>query len=83
VTNEDGTCVYEMLFAYEFRDRYNWDKGLGVGILGADVHDERMGRFHLQGLAREFDMWGTVGERIRWKCGEEVAAGNPEAVFDG
>jgi len=80
----DGQYVYKMVFAYEFRDRYNWDEGKDVPILGVTITDEFMGKFHRQGLAREFDMEGTVVETIRWKKGEnQDAEPNPSGVHDG
>lgn len=45
-------------------DRYNWDAGKSVKILGVEVTDEFMGTFQKQGLAQEFDMNGSVKKTI-------------------
>ena len=47
----------------KFYDRYNWDGGKSVTILGVTVTDAFMQKFHRQGLAKEFDMNG-VGVQI-------------------
>jgi type VI secretion system Hcp family effector len=46
------------------KDRYIWDKGKKVRIFGVPVADDTMGEFHLQGLAREFGMNGSVKKTI-------------------
>lgn len=70
---------YTLLFEYKFYDRYNWDKGKSVTILGITVTDAFMGEFHRQGLAREFDMRASVKRTIKWKKGQapEVTDGWP------
>jgi len=70
-----GTVVvckdeYTLEFEYKFYDRYNWDGGKQVTILGHVVTDEFMGEFHRQGLAREFDMRGSVKKTVKWKKGQ-------------
>jgi hypothetical protein len=57
---------YEVDFTYCFRDRYNWDGGKSVDIGDIHITDEIMGKFHLQGLAREFDCIGSVQRAINW-----------------
>jgi hypothetical protein len=64
---------YEMDFVYKFYDRYNWDKGKKVNIIGIEVTDQFMGEFHRQGLAREFDCVGSVKRRLTWKHGQDLA----------
>jgi RHS repeat-associated protein len=61
---------YTLEFQYKFYDRYNWDTGKSVTILGQTVTDAFMGEFHRQGLAREFDMRGAVKKTIKWKKGQ-------------
>ncbi|BCW89714.1 hypothetical protein sos41_28800 [Alphaproteobacteria bacterium SO-S41] len=52
-----------------FYDRYNWDKGKGVDILGIPITDVSMAAFHQQGKAREYDMFGQQGQQIAWTKG--------------
>ena len=66
----DGTKELHLDFEYKFRDRYNWDKGKQVTILGITVTDECMGRLHRAGVAKEFDMFGSVSRSITWRCGQ-------------
>jgi len=61
---------YTLEFQYKFYDRYNWDGGKQVTILGQVVTDQFMGEFHRQGLAREFDMFGAVKKTVKWKKGQ-------------
>jgi RHS repeat-associated protein len=61
---------YTLEFQYKFYDRYNWDTGKSVTILGQTVTDQFMGDFHRQGLAREFDMRGAVKKTVKWKKGQ-------------
>lgn len=57
---------YELDFSYQFFDRYNWDGGKSVTIFGVKITDEFMGRFHREGLAKEYDMFGTMARNIKW-----------------
>ena len=61
---------YTLEFQYKFYDRYNWDGGKQVTVLGQVVTDQFMGEFHRQGLAREFDMFGAVKKTVKWKKGQ-------------
>jgi uncharacterized protein RhaS with RHS repeats len=61
---------YSLEFEYKFYDRYNWDGGKQVTILGVTVTDQFMGEFHRQGLAKEFDMRGSVKKTVKWKKGQ-------------
>jgi hypothetical protein len=61
---------YTLQFEYKFYDRYNWDIGKEVKILGVTVTDKFMGEFHRQGLAKEFDMRGSVKKTVKWKKGQ-------------
>lgn len=60
---------YEMDFSFEFFDRYNWDGGKKVTIAGVVVTDAFMQNFHRQCYAREFDLRGTLQQRLRWAHG--------------
>jgi RHS repeat-associated protein len=61
---------YTLEFEYKFHDRYNWDAGKSVTIMGKEVSDQFMGEFHRQGLAKEFEMLGSVKKTIKWKKGQ-------------
>ncbi|MCI5146762.1 MAG: hypothetical protein D3923_14860 [Candidatus Electrothrix sp. AR3] len=69
-----GGAAYDYKVAYEFKfyDRYNWDGGKKVDIFGITITDEFMGKFHRQGLAKEFDMHGSVKKLIKWKKGGSI-----------
>jgi peptidoglycan hydrolase-like protein with peptidoglycan-binding domain len=51
---------------YKFFDRYNWDTGKHVEINGIEITDAFMGEFHREGLAREFDMFGSLRTTFNW-----------------
>lgn len=57
---------YYLQFEYKFFDRYNWDGGKSVTILGITITDREMGEFHRQGMAREFDCVGSITRSINW-----------------
>lgn len=61
-----GKRSYELEFEYKFFDRYNWDGGKSVEIFGVTITDEFMGRFHREGLAKEFNMYGSVKRKVTW-----------------
>lgn len=61
-----GRKSYRLDFEYKFFDRYNWDGGKKVDIFGIEVTDEFMGRFHREGLAREFNMYGSYRKTVNW-----------------
>jgi hypothetical protein len=61
-----GQKAYELEFEYKFFDRYNWDGGKKVEIFGIEVTDEFMGRFHREGLAKEFNMYGSLKRIAKW-----------------
>jgi hypothetical protein len=63
-------------FEYKFYDRYNWDRGKAVTILGVTVTDQFMGTFHRMGLAQQFDMRGSVKKTVKWKNGEAPKVSN-------
>jgi peptidoglycan hydrolase-like protein with peptidoglycan-binding domain len=64
-------------FEYCFYDRYNWDRGKSVEIMGVEITDRFMGEFHRQGEAREYDEVGSFKRRFQWRRGEPM----PEAQF--
>ena len=61
-----GQKACDMDFEYKFFDRYNWDGGKSVEIFGITITDEFMGRFHREGLAREFNMNGSIKRNVKW-----------------
>jgi peptidoglycan hydrolase-like protein with peptidoglycan-binding domain len=63
---------YELQFEYKFFDRYNWDKGKSVTIAGITITDKFMGDFHRQGLAKEFNMIGSIKRTFRWQHGKTI-----------
>jgi hypothetical protein len=72
---QDGPSgrLYEVDFEYRFFDRYNWDKGKSVTLAGITITDQFMGEFHRQGLAKEFNCFGSFKRRFTWKKGEAIA----------
>jgi len=77
VRNGQAGKEFELLFEYKFFDRYNWDKGKSVTIGGIEITDKFMGEFHRQGLAREYDMIGSLTRTFRWKHGDKI----PDAQY--
>ncbi len=71
----DTLLTYELDFEFVFEDRYNWDKGKSVKLLGKVITDIEMGRFHREGLAREFRMTGSIFRKI---TGTEPTIGAPK-----
>ena len=72
VKSNAGVTEYELDFEYKFYDRYNWDAGKSVTFAKITVTDRFMGEFHRQGLAREYDCWGSFKRRFSWKKGEKI-----------
>jgi hypothetical protein len=66
----NGTRYNTLLFDYRYYDRYNWDKGKSVHIGPVEITDAFMGRFHREGLAQEFDMYGTARRWVTWWTGK-------------
>jgi hypothetical protein len=65
-----GSNSYILHFEYKITDRYNWDKGKKVTIpLIGEVSDRFMGEFHRMGLAKEFDINGSMKKTVTWKKG--------------
>ena len=65
-SDAQGRKSYSLEFEYKFYDRYNWDGGKEVEIFGVTITDEFMARFHREGLAREFDMYGSYKQTVTW-----------------
>lgn len=61
-----GRKSYSLEFEYRFFDRYNWDGGKQVTLFGVTITDEFMARFHREGLAQEFDMYGSYKKTVTW-----------------
>lgn len=59
-------------FEYKFYDRYNWDKGKKVKLFNITITDEFMGEFHRQGLAKEFECFGSFRRHFAWKKGQHI-----------
>ena len=78
-----GAVRYEMDFEYKLYDRYNWDAGKQVTILGITITDHFMGEFHRQGLAREFDCFGSVRRRLTWKQGAMLSQAQSPLTASG
>lgn len=77
VPDEAGHPKVELEYQINVWDRYNWDEGKGVNILGVGIPDGEMGRQHTVGLAREYDMAGSSSV-YRHSLGGE--APNPGAL---
>ena len=75
VTICNGEYTFE--FEYKFYDRYNWDNGKQVTFLGCVITDEFMGEFHRQGIAREFDMRGSIKKTLKLEKGKSLQ------IYDG
>jgi hypothetical protein len=73
VTQIAGRRSYRMNFEYKFFDRYNWDGGKKVNLFGIEITDAFMARFHREGLAQEFDCWGSVKRAVVWAGAQAVA----------
>jgi len=72
VKSTSAGLEYELDFEYKFYDRYNWDAGKSITFAGITVTDRFMGEFHRQGLAREFDCWGSFKRHLTWKKGAKI-----------
>lgn len=73
VGENGGKREFMFEYEYKFKDRYNWDKGKKVRIFGVPVSDDAMAKFHLQGLAKEFDMNGSVKKNIFWNNSPSIS----------
>jgi hypothetical protein len=73
VEEVNGRRSYRLEYEYKFFDRYNWDGGKKVTIANITITDHFMGEFHRQGLAREFDCYGSSRRQFAWRQGELIA----------
>ncbi len=64
--DSSGKKAYYMEWEYKFFDRYNWDNGKAVKIFNIEVTDKFMGTFHRQGLAKEFNCFGSIKLTKAW-----------------
>jgi hypothetical protein len=78
VTQSAAVRQYEVDFEYKFFDRYNWDGGKSVTLLNIKITDQFMGEFHRQGIASEYNCFGTFKRRLSWRQGELI----PRAQLD-
>lgn len=65
-SDSSGKRKYRLDYEYKVVDRYNWDHGKHVTIFGIKIEDVFMGEFHRQGMAREFNMLGSIKASIEW-----------------
>jgi hypothetical protein len=75
--SDNPSKVFSMNFEYCFFDQYNWNKGIGVPLAGIKITDDSMGKFHKQGLAREFDMRGAYRTTVEWTFGGAAVLSSP------
>lgn len=68
---------YHLDFELKFYDRYNWDGGKSVTLLGVTITDETMGELHRQGLAKEFDCTGSVKQSVSWQAKKAIVVPPP------
>jgi hypothetical protein len=68
-----GVRIYDVDFEYKFYDRYNWDAGKSIKLGGITITDKFLGEFHRQGLAKEFNCYGSFKRKFSWKKGEAIA----------
>ena len=56
-----------MTFRLNVFDRYNWDAGKSVTILGREIKDVELGCLHRVGLAREYEIHGVSSpQNLEW-----------------
>jgi len=63
-------CTYQLDFTFHFSDKYNWDTGKGVQIGIVPIADASLGKLHLEGIAKEFDMTGKTRIGVCWEKGQ-------------
>ena len=68
---------FTLTFEYKFYDRYNWDGGKKVVLFGFTITDDFMGEFHRQGLAKEYDCFGSISDTYSWSVAVPVAPPAP------
>lgn len=70
VTSKNGKLDFWLSFEYKFFDRYNWDgkKAVVLPVIRQKIHDKFMADFHQMGIAREFNMVGSLERSIKWRA---------------
>lgn len=64
--DKNGNHKYRLDYEYKVADRYNWDLNKKIDIFGITITDKLMGEFHRMGLAKEFNMYGSIKTAIVW-----------------
>jgi peptidoglycan hydrolase-like protein with peptidoglycan-binding domain len=72
VSEVSGRREYVLDFEYKVYDRYNWDHGKSAEVFGITIRDDMVGDWHRQGLAQEYDLFGSLKRRLTWKQGERI-----------
>jgi hypothetical protein len=72
VSEVSGRREYALDFEYKMYDRYNWDHGKSAEVFGITIRDDMVGDWHRQGLAQEFDMFGSLKRKLTWKQGDRI-----------
>lgn len=73
IVNYDASlrCRYILDFVFTLFDRYNWNidqKDAGVRLGGLiPISDVSMGQLHKECLAREYNVWGVLKQRVTWE----------------
>jgi len=55
----NGNAQVDINYQLHVYDRYNWDAGKSVRIVGLPVPDTFLGRLHQVGIAKEYDLRGS------------------------
>lgn len=76
VADPQGRRRYDLAWEFRCYDRYNWDNGKQVTlpVVNIVITDHFMGEFHRCGLAREYDLRGSVRRQIRWEGAPPAAS---------
>jgi len=60
-----GKPRYDVKYQVFIYDRYNWDQGKAVTVLGITVTDIELARLHRSGLAQEYFIYGIGDEKSK------------------
>lgn len=63
--DKSGRRRYRLDYEYNFADRYDWHD-FQIILFNIKIKDKDMGEFHLQGIAQEFKMHGSIKASIEW-----------------
>ncbi len=72
VSGTPANPTFDVDFEYKFYDRYNWDAGKSITFHGITVTDRFMGEFHRQGLAKEYNCFGSFNRHFSWNKGQAI-----------